>query len=250
MDRGDVFVIRYPLQVIRNIDHKRPLNRLGVNPLPLPVQHLKSTIGVLPQHREELEIGLGQVQRQGKRPHKLPRQCQTGTPVPHHRRLEVRDAPGLAPRKPAILTALGPVGLEPDVPADVLGDTRQVSHSRVAAWIVGPRKGLAVVDALGGVDALRLGRLVPIVTCLVGRTGDGGGDAVVLDVEEAVVGRRVVDLPCHGEAVLERCAEDARDVDDGDFVGGGVPEGGPEHGPVHGAVAGGELELEGLNLVI
>lgn len=82
----------------------------------------------------------------------------------------------------------------------------------------------------------------------MGRVGDGGGNSVIFDVKEAIVGRCVVDLPCYSKAVFERRAEDARDVDDWDFVGGGVPEGGPENGPIDRAIAGGELDLKGLNL--
>lgn len=147
------------------------------------------------------------------------------------------------------------------------GQGLERGNSWVAARVVGPRECLAVVDRLGRVDALRarglvaveVGRLLRVCEVLdvlglpeegqagiVGGIGDGARHAVVADVEEAVVGRRCVDLPGHGLAVLEQGAEDAGDVDYGYLGGGCVARWRAEDGAIDGAVARGELQLEGV----
>ena len=127
-----------------------------------------------------------------------------------------------------------------------------------------------MIDAFAGVELLRLRRLISIkiLGFLDARlflfwerrseeveTGgvcifdDGGVDAVVGDIEEAVVGCCVVDLGGNGLAGGEGGGEDVGDVDDGDLGGESVAGGSVEDGAGDGAVAGGEVE-EGVFLVL
>jgi len=73
-----------------------------------------------------------------------------------------------------------------------------------------------------------------------------GRDAVVADVEEAVVRGRIVDLARHTLAVGERVTKHGRDVDKWDLGWRCVPERRAADGPGDGAVAGRQAELHRL----
>lgn len=234
-----------------------------------------------------VEEVLGQVEGEREGAHEGARERQARPPVRDHGGREVRDRrrlrPGEAPvlfSRPFVFFALffflllvllvprrAAVRLDAEELPDARREGLERGHGRVAARVVRPREGLAVVDRLGRVDALCARRLVAVEVGRLARVGavldglrlpeegeaarvrgvgHGGGNAVVPDVEEAVVGRRRVDLPRHRPPVRQRGAEDAGYVDDGDLGRGCVARRRALDGAVDGPVARGELQLEGL----
>lgn len=227
-----------------------------------------------------VEEGLFQVQGECKGSHEGAGEGEAGPPVLDDSGGKVRDRLGSGPREaPEVFLVLvllfffsswrAGVGIRLDAEKgpNLRREGLERVNSRVAARVIGPRECLAVVDRLGRVDALRARGLVAVEVGrlprvgevldvlglteegqapLVGGVGDGTRHAVVADVEEAVVGRRCVDLAGHGLAVFEEGAEDARDVDYGYLGRGCVAWWRAEDGAVYRAVARGELQLEGV----